>query len=272
MTEDLLTTREAADLLGVGTTSIKRWADSGLLQCVKTLGGHRRFPRAAVEALIGQTLPTAPARSGRVLDWISLLIGKVEGHQVVEALEAEHRERGSWASVADALGAVLEEIGRGWARGEISVIEEHIASERLIRGLTRCGENIRLPPAAPGCFLMTAESDEHTVGLVLAELSMRELGWRALWAGPRTPVHFACEFIAGGGVEMVGVSASQNSRDGALLADQLQRLAAICRRRDVPLMLGGNGLWPEKPEYGQRLRSCTELKRALARSEGRSMV
>jgi excisionase family DNA binding protein len=266
VTEDLLTTREAADVLGVGTTSIKRWADSGLLQCVKTLGGHRRFPRAAVEALIGQTLPTMPARSGGVLDWISLLIGNVQGHQVAEALVAEHHERGSWAEVADSLGVVLEEIGRGWARGEISVIQEHIASERLIRGLTRCGEDIRLLPTARACFLMTAESDEHTVGLLLAELAMRELGWRAVWSGPRTPVHFACEFIATSGVELVGVSASQNSRDVALLADQVHRLAEICRRRQIPVVLGGNGLWPEKPEYGHRLRSCTELRSVLAGS------
>jgi excisionase family DNA binding protein len=266
VTEDLLTTREAADALGVGTTSIKRWADSGLLQCVKTLGGHRRFPRSAVEALVGQTLPALTSRSGRVLDWISLLIGNVPGHQVAEALEAELHERGSWAAVADAMGLVLEEIGRGWARGELSVIEEHLASERLIRGLTRCGENIRLPPTAPACFLLTAENDEHTVGLVLAELSLRELGWRALWAGSRTPVYFACEFVAAGRCEMVGVSASQCSRDAALLADQHQRLAEICDRRAIPLVLGGNGLWPDKPAYGHRLRSCAELRSVLAAS------
>lgn len=266
MTEDLLTTREAADVLGVGTTSIKRWADSGFLQCVKTLGGHRRFPRAAVEALIGQTLPTVPARSGRVLDWITLLTGKTPGQQVAEALEAERDERGSWAAVADAMGQVLEEIGRGWARGEITVVEEHIASERLLRGLTRCAEDIRLPPTAPTCLLMTAEHDEHTVGLALAELSLHERGWRTLWCGPRTPVYFACEFIAAGSVEMVGVSASQSSRDGALLADQIHRLGEICRKRKVPLLLGGNGLWPEKPEYGHRLRSCAELQQVLAGS------
>jgi excisionase family DNA binding protein len=266
VTEDLLTTREAADVLGVGTTSIKRWADSGLLQCVKTLGGHRRFPRASVEALIGKTLPTLPARSGRVLDWISLLTSKGQGDQVTEALEVDHQERGSWAAVADALGLVLEEIGRGWARGELSVIEEHIASERLLRGLARCGEDMRLPPTAPTCFLMTAEHEEHTVGLALAELALRERGWRALWAGSRTPVHFACEFIAGGSVEMVGVSASQNSRDTALLADQIHRLAEICRKRKIPLVLGGSGNWPEKPEYGYRVRSCTELQQVLAGS------
>jgi excisionase family DNA binding protein len=268
VTEDLLTTKEAADLLGVGTTSIKRWADMGLLQCVKTLGGHRRFPRLAVEALIGQTLPTTPARSGRVSDWIALLTGKAPGHQVAEALEAEQRERGSWGAVADALAPVLEEIGRAWARGEISVIEEHIASERLIRGLARCGENIRVPASAPICFLMTAESDEHTVGLALAEVCLRESGWRPLWSGARTPVHFACEFIASSSVDMVGVSASQSSRDSALLADQIRRLADVCRKRKISLVLGGSGQWPERPEYGRRLRSCSELQRMLAGGSG----
>jgi photoactive yellow protein len=46
--DELITTRVAAALLGVGTTSIKRWADDGTLACVRTAGGHRRFLRGEV--------------------------------------------------------------------------------------------------------------------------------------------------------------------------------------------------------------------------------
>ena len=46
MSNDYLSTREAAKFLGVGTTSIKRWAEDGVLQCMKTAGGHRRFRRS----------------------------------------------------------------------------------------------------------------------------------------------------------------------------------------------------------------------------------
>lgn len=264
MSDDLLTTREAAILLGVGTTSIKRWADAGLLQCVKTPGGHRRYSRASVEALIGQTELTMPVRSGRVSDWIALLTAKVTGHHVADALEAERRERGSWGAVSDALGLVLEEIGRAWARGELSVIEEHVASERLIRGLARCGDSIRVSGDAPTAFLITAESDEHTVGLAMTEVCLRERGWRPLWAGPRTPVHFACEYVATADVQLVAVSASQHSRDAALLADQCLRLGEVCRQREILLAFGGNGLWPEHPPYGTRLRSCSELQQLLS--------
>lgn len=266
VSDDLLTTREAATMLGVGTTSIKRWADAGLLQCVKTPGGHRRYARASVEALIGQTELTMPVRSGRASDWISLLTAKVSGHQVADALEAERRERGSWGAVSDAMGVVLDEIGSAWARGELSVIEEHVASERLTRGLARCGDSIRVPADAPTAFLITAEGDEHTIGLAMAEVCLREKGWRPLWAGPRTPVHFSCEYIATADVQMVAVSASQHSRDTALLADQCARLGEVCRRRGLLLVFGGNGLWPENLPYGVRLRSCSDLQHVLSRS------
>ena len=47
----LLTTREAAARLGVGTTTIKRWSDEGVLHCVRTAGGHRRYRQSDVLAL-----------------------------------------------------------------------------------------------------------------------------------------------------------------------------------------------------------------------------
>ncbi|MCO4764109.1 MAG: helix-turn-helix domain-containing protein [Myxococcales bacterium] len=52
---DLLSTRAAAALLGVGTTTIKRWADEEVLACVKTAGGHRRFRRTDLESMHAPT-------------------------------------------------------------------------------------------------------------------------------------------------------------------------------------------------------------------------
>jgi photoactive yellow protein len=56
----LVTTREAAERLGVGTTTIKRWSDEGLLACVKTPGGHRRYRLADVLAMHQTTEGTPP--------------------------------------------------------------------------------------------------------------------------------------------------------------------------------------------------------------------
>lgn len=43
---------EAARLLGVTSNTIRRWSDSGHVASFTTPGGHRRFPRAAIEALL----------------------------------------------------------------------------------------------------------------------------------------------------------------------------------------------------------------------------
>ncbi|MEM1055270.1 MAG: helix-turn-helix domain-containing protein [Bacteroidota bacterium] len=48
---NLLTVRQAADLLGVHVDTIRRWTDEGRLPETRTPGGHRRIPRDAAEAL-----------------------------------------------------------------------------------------------------------------------------------------------------------------------------------------------------------------------------
>lgn len=46
-------TAEAARILRVSPKTISRWAKQGKLPHVVTLGGHRRFPAAAIEELAG---------------------------------------------------------------------------------------------------------------------------------------------------------------------------------------------------------------------------
>jgi excisionase family DNA binding protein len=54
-----LTTGEVADIFGVTTTTVKRWADDGRLASFKTPGGHYRFRAEDVESLKASTTITA---------------------------------------------------------------------------------------------------------------------------------------------------------------------------------------------------------------------
>lgn len=47
-------TAEAARILRVSPKTISRWAKQGRLPHVVTLGGHRRFPAAAIHELAGR--------------------------------------------------------------------------------------------------------------------------------------------------------------------------------------------------------------------------
>lgn len=50
----LLTPAEVGALFRVNPKTVTRWARSGKLSAVRTIGGHRRFRRSEVEALLGE--------------------------------------------------------------------------------------------------------------------------------------------------------------------------------------------------------------------------
>jgi len=52
-TEVLLTPAEVAKLFRVDPKTVTRWAKAGKLTAIRTLGGHRRYRRSEVQALLG---------------------------------------------------------------------------------------------------------------------------------------------------------------------------------------------------------------------------
>lgn len=54
-TTHLLTPAEVAGLFRVDPKTITRWAKDGRLTSIRTLGGHRRYDAAEVEALLNGT-------------------------------------------------------------------------------------------------------------------------------------------------------------------------------------------------------------------------
>ena len=87
----LLTSAAAAKRLGVGATAVKRWADSGLLRCVKTAGGHRRFQIDEVDRFASSGAEQGDA--DRWSEWMSALVGSPNVHAVLALLFAERARR-----------------------------------------------------------------------------------------------------------------------------------------------------------------------------------
>ena len=52
--QDVLSTRDAAERLGVALRTVQLWVEHGVLPAWKTAGGHRRISRAAVEKLLSE--------------------------------------------------------------------------------------------------------------------------------------------------------------------------------------------------------------------------
>ena len=70
----LLTVRAAADRLGVGYSTLKRWVHSGLVRTTRTEGGHHRVSATEIERLLAKHQPES-RRSAPAPDADESLVG-----------------------------------------------------------------------------------------------------------------------------------------------------------------------------------------------------
>lgn len=259
-----MTTSSAARALQISVATVKRWAEVGLLPSHRTPGGHRRFWKEDVDRLRIRLA----SDSGSLGRWVEKLLHDPD-RAVSAALHLEREHLGSWSRVADSLGPVIRQIGHEWEAGTLCVLDEHVASTRLSRALSRCCEQFEARPSAPRALLATPEGEEHTLGLSLVELCMRERGWRAIWAGRATPGSELVSAAARGLIDAIALSASVASAPGSL-AREIALLAPVCRARGIRLIVGGNGPWPERLEYGDVERTFAGLERWMSAVEGSS--
>lgn len=259
--ELLLSTQEAARLAGVGPTSVKRWADEGLIECRKTAGGHRRFERGAFERFLREH--GAPA--AEQTPWVDLFLES--GSYGLKAALFEARGRlGAWHRVADEVAPALTELGARWECGDVSVLDEHVASERISRALAHVSEALPVGEHGPTCLLACADGDEHTLGLSLVEICAREAGWATTWAGRRTPVADLVNAVERGAFDMVALSASSVSVDAKSLRQQATLVARACRAQGVALAVGGSGAWPSELPGAERFSTFAPFHAFAVRS------
>ncbi len=263
--DELLSTNAAALLLGVGPTAIKRWSDDGTLPCVRTAGGHRRFRRADVERLLGSRQVDGDAGSdGELERWLAALLSSSDGHEIEGLLLLARARAGAWYRALPVVGQLVREIGRRWEAGLLDVMQEHAASDRLSRALARVSDAILVAPTAPRALLVTVEGDDHTLGLSMAELCLREVGWQTRWAGRATPAGELAAGLGRGEIALVAASASAFSSDAGRLSAWLGTVGPAAADAGVELVLGGTGAWSDPPSFGVRARDFSELHAYLA--------
>jgi excisionase family DNA binding protein len=255
----VLTTTEAAQAAAVAPSTIKRWADQGILPFSRTAGGHRRFERFAVERLLREQPGSVSSGDPVASAWVRCLVDG-RRHEIDGRLLEVRGRLGSWWRVADEVAVALAEMGKQWECGRLTIADEHVASDALARALARVGDALPIRLDGPKCLLACAGEDEHTLGLSLAELCLRELGWTPLWLGRRTPVGEVVRLVRSGQVSMVTLSASALLSDQQALRAITDEVGAACKERGVGLLLGGAGAWPAQPSFGVRATSFAAFR------------
>ena len=160
---------QAAQALGISTTTVRRWADDGRLGATRTAGGHRRFAVADVRRLLAERgrpaiAPAQPPR--RALPSLARL-AETHGSQLAEL---------SWRSLYPELQA-----------GFFAAEEGVAAAERWLEAIASAADtgNYEMLHAATRAFVQAAEQagasllERHLAIERFAEIAARALTRRS---------------------------------------------------------------------------------------------
>lgn len=244
---DILTTRQVADLLAVSEATVKRWADAGTLLCFRTPGGHRKFRSADIAEFKKRHHYEIERASGEgtdaadfVAQFRSLALSGDADRLVT--LVAQLRMKGmSLATVFDRVaGPALVDVGDRWAKGVISVAQEHLAAQTVIDALARVRALIEVP-ATRGRVLLAAPGEElHDIALRMVAVLLAGAGFTAMMLGARVPVPDLAMMITAERPAAVVLSYAA-THPVESVRESAQQLSIACRGVSSRLFIGGEG-------------------------------
>jgi MerR family transcriptional regulator, light-induced transcriptional regulator len=160
---------------------------------------------------------------------------EVPAHQVLDQLLATYQPE---TVLRDLLIPYLHDLGERWARGEVSVAQEHFASNLLrgrLLGLARGWGQGRGPAALLACL----PGEQHELGLLTFGITLHRRGWRIVYLGPDTPIASIYDAAAGVTPDLIVLAATMPGP----LAAHADAIAALAGRTLVAL--GGAGATAE---------------------------
>lgn len=257
--KELVSPRQVAQAIGVSESSLKRWCDKGIIPTVYTAGGHRRIPVNGVLAFLRESgmhienpeilgLPPATTGGGdrkiseereRFLN--ALILGEEE--VCVEVILNLYLADCPLHSICDeVLTSAFETIGEKWDCGEVAVYQERRSCElchRVMHEMRRC-----LPELQPNALIAaggTLDGDPYTLASSMAELVLRDLGWRANSLGNMLPFSSLTRAMCDICPKLFWVSVSA-IRDLPRFLVEFEQLSNVALSNDIALVVGGQGL------------------------------
>ncbi len=110
--EEWLTLHDASALMRVAPSTLRRWADAGKIPTQRTLGGHRRFSRTALLALLIPAPDAAPPATIYPGGWI---------------VDSREMERQSWHHRLATMPPAAEHM-RGLGQRLLGLLIQHVNS------------------------------------------------------------------------------------------------------------------------------------------------
>lgn len=201
--KELLSPKQVARAIGVSESSLKRWCDQGLIETVRTGGGHRKLPLHDVVRFLRERhhniahpeLLGLPARSeqsdigieqGRQKFTQALLEGnEPQARQIVfDLFLAKH----SISVICDeVLTAAFQEICQRWACDSADVYQARRSCEYAQRILYELRRTLPAPDPEWKACGGSLEGDHCTLPSTVTELVLLDSSWDATSLGTSIP-------------------------------------------------------------------------------------
>jgi len=200
----LISPRNLAEAIGMSESSLKRWADQGLLKVTKTVGGHRRisvrdaihFVRDRGIRFLKPTVIGLPADDLTFnVDDIGLNdallshLSKGEADSVWNLLIGRFLDGSTIAQLGDgAIKSALRELGSQWEHDSNGIFVEHRATDiciQVIQQMKMIATHSSPKYRATGGAV---SSDPYILPSMLVSSVITESGGQATNLGPNTPI------------------------------------------------------------------------------------
>ncbi len=206
--------------------------------------GHRPSALLAMSAQELEQTSTREreARSAdpRVRSWLAEF--RRSGPAGLQACIAEaFQARGPRHAVARGIACFMEEVGREWAEGQLTIAQEHAITEVTEDALRRERQKREgaLSQSELALLLATPSGERHGLGLQMAALAATEAGARTLILGVDLPVSEIAQATVEHGARAAGISVSL-AYGGPEAGRQVQELRDLLPS-DLELLVGGLG-------------------------------
>ena len=275
---------EAAKVLGVNVSTIKRWTDEGKLECIQSAGGHRKFLMSHLADFLEKNkkknskVNLFPIEDETDLQ-ISQHILKGDFEYLITYLQ-ENAFVGNRNRVQQVMNGlylaqyplhqiydhlitpVLYNVGYLWEAGEIAVAKEHLASQTIRDGIIRLQGIIRIPKEKIGNVLCLNFSGElHDIALKMADHVLEARGFNVLFTGQITLLINIEELFDFHKPERVYISSTIVS-DPAAVQAEFDQICRISTNYGSFVYVGGQGfntLNIDNPQVKATLKSFEDV-------------
>ncbi len=208
MTEELLRIGELSRRVGVPVASLRAWETRyGLLAPTRTTGGFRLYDSEDVARVLAMRANLDRGLSAAEAARLALSEARegstpllASGAQELASALDRFDESAAQAVLDRLLGGLsldvvlrgvlvpyLHEMGDRWRQGEVSVAQEHFASN-VVRGRLMSLARGWGRGSGPLAVLACAEDEQHDLPLLMFGLLLRTYGWRIDYLGADTPL------------------------------------------------------------------------------------